>query len=256
MKSINLLDGYENDSYSLNVNDEKICIKIFCKTRSQYDGLKLFAKYHYLCSSVFMFLNIITCGRISFEYDSFYLIYRWIPGKTRFFFDNDDLYRIAIQLYRIHSYKIIDSNYEILFDDYYIHEIFEQQKRSNETNNKKCFIHGDFHPGNIIWEGKSISGIVDWDNCCIGYRQFDIANIRFDLSLYNGIEMAESFLTKYEKISGLVIDDMIMWDYNLLKIQEHRYLKWSKTNVYMGIIGEENLKRNYLKWKEHIESLL
>ncbi|MEO1018897.1 MAG: phosphotransferase [Pseudomonadota bacterium] len=42
--------------------------------------------------------------------------------------------------------------------------------------------HGDFHPGNIMVHGMSISGVIDWANFVFGHPEYDIAATRFVLS--------------------------------------------------------------------------
>ena len=38
-----------------------------------------------------------------------------------------------------------------------------------------CFVHGDFHYANILWENGDISGILDLEMAGMGDREFDIA---------------------------------------------------------------------------------
>jgi aminoglycoside phosphotransferase len=38
-----------------------------------------------------------------------------------------------------------------------------------------CFCHGDFHYANILWKGKEISAILDFELAGMGNREFDIA---------------------------------------------------------------------------------
>jgi len=38
-----------------------------------------------------------------------------------------------------------------------------------------CFVHGDFHYANILWEGKHIAAILDYELSGYGIREFDMA---------------------------------------------------------------------------------
>lgn len=40
-------------------------------------------------------------------------------------------------------------------------------------------VHHDFHPGNMLATGGSITGIVDWDAASRGDRRFDLVTLRF-----------------------------------------------------------------------------
>ena len=34
-------------------------------------------------------------------------------------------------------------------------------------------VHGDFGPGNVLWEGNRVTGLIDWDHTCHGDRAID-----------------------------------------------------------------------------------
>lgn len=59
------------------------------------------------------------------------------------------------------------------------------------------FIHRDYHPANILWQGGQVSGIVDWINACRGPAGIDIGHCRINLALLHGVEMADAFLAAY-----------------------------------------------------------
>ncbi|MEU8697815.1 phosphotransferase [Streptomyces sp. NPDC048680] len=42
-------------------------------------------------------------------------------------------------------------------------------------------VHMDFHPGNILAAGGSITGIIDWDGAARGDRRFDLVTLRFGI---------------------------------------------------------------------------
>jgi aminoglycoside phosphotransferase (APT) family kinase protein len=56
-------------------------------------------------------------------------------------------------------------------------------------------IHRDFHPGNVLWTGDSISGVVDWGNACLGPAAFDVAHYRVNLAQLPGADSADAFLS-------------------------------------------------------------
>ena len=72
------------------------------------------------------------------------------------------------------------------------------------------FIHRDFHAANILWQGGSISGIVDWVNACRGPAGVDVGHCRRNLALLHGVNTAEDFRAAYERLSGLKQDPY--WD--------------------------------------------
>jgi aminoglycoside phosphotransferase (APT) family kinase protein len=56
-----------------------------------------------------------------------------------------------------------------------------------------CFVHRDYHPGNVLIEAGAITGIVDWADACAGPPEIDVAHCRINLAFVHGIEAADSF---------------------------------------------------------------
>ena len=56
---------------------------------------------------------------------------------------------------------------------------------------RTCFIHRDYHPMNTLWQGETLSGVVDWVNACRGPAPFDLAWNRINLMQMFGLEAAD-----------------------------------------------------------------
>ena len=69
-------------------------------------------------------------------------------------------------------------------------------------NTRKCFIHRDYHPTNVLWSGDSVSGVVDWVNACQGPPGIDIGHCRVNVAQLYGISVADAFLTSYQTYAG------------------------------------------------------
>jgi aminoglycoside phosphotransferase (APT) family kinase protein len=59
------------------------------------------------------------------------------------------------------------------------------------TTVEPVVIHRDFHPGNVLWVGSAISGVVDWGNACLGPAEFDLAHYRVNLATLVGPELTD-----------------------------------------------------------------
>lgn len=55
-------------------------------------------------------------------------------------------------------------------------------------------LHRDFHPGNVLWEGDAISGVVDWPSASVGHPHADPGHCRMDLARTVGLPAADRFL--------------------------------------------------------------
>lgn len=77
---------------------------------------------------------------------------------------------------------------------------------------KQRFIHRDYHPVNVLWQDRRISGIIDWPNACLGPAGVDIGHCRLNLAQLFGIEAADEFLASYCSIMGNAFEYEPYWD--------------------------------------------
>jgi aminoglycoside phosphotransferase (APT) family kinase protein len=92
------------------------------------------------------------------------------------------------------------------------------------------FIHRDFHPGNTLWEGVALSGIVDWTTGSRGPAAVDLGHLRWNLALDYGQRVADAVLPHpehhpyYDVVTAL---DVVPWldattpHGHLLRLEEH-----------------------------------
>jgi aminoglycoside phosphotransferase (APT) family kinase protein len=73
------------------------------------------------------------------------------------------------------------------------------------------FMHRDFHPGNLLWEGEDLVGIVDWAMARRGPPGADIAHTRANLALVEGPEAADRFLDAYVALAPSY-EHQLWWD--------------------------------------------
>jgi aminoglycoside phosphotransferase (APT) family kinase protein len=56
------------------------------------------------------------------------------------------------------------------------------------------FIHRDFHPGNTLWEGVKLTGVVDWTTGSRGPAAVDLGHLRWNLVVDYGQRVADALL--------------------------------------------------------------
>jgi aminoglycoside phosphotransferase (APT) family kinase protein len=61
-------------------------------------------------------------------------------------------------------------------------------------------IHRDANDGNMLWEGSSVSGVVDWLSACRGPLGIDLARVRLDMVLRGEQAGAEAVLGAYRVV--------------------------------------------------------
>lgn len=65
----------------------------------------------------------------------------------------------------------------------------------------RCFVHRDYHPGNVLWHRGRITGVVDWQSACIGPPSIDTAHCRANLLRY-APDLADAFTRFVEDSTG------------------------------------------------------
>ena len=76
----------------------------------------------------------------------------------------------------------------------------------------RCFIHRDYHPGNLLWSRDRLAGVIDWTNASIGPPGIDVGHCRLNLVTLYGREMADRFLGIYLNVAGRHASHDPYWD--------------------------------------------
>lgn len=99
----------------------------------------------------------------------------------------------------------------------------------------ETFIHRDFHPTNVLWLDDEVSGVVDWPNACRGPAGIDVGHCRVNLALLYNVEVADLFLTAYEKHAGSSFTYNSYWDivsaFDILEGPPTVYSGWAAFGV-------------------------
>ena len=65
----------------------------------------------------------------------------------------------------------------------------------------ECFIHRDFHPGNLLWQRSHLSGVVDWESASLGPVHVDLGHCRLNF-FYGTPDLADLLVRAWEQITG------------------------------------------------------
>ena len=117
-------------------------------------------------------------------------------------------------------------------------EFLEKRK---PTKINTCFCHGDMHYANVLWRGKKISGILDFELSGIGNKEFDIAWAIFrrpSQKFMKTKKEIELFLQGYKQIGNC--EEEFVW-YYIAQCYLHFYKIGSNDEEY------RNFVYNYLK---------
>ena len=72
---------------------------------------------------------------------------------------------------------------------------------------KQGLVHCDFHPGNILWEGDRITGVIDWAETSWGPADLDVMHSRANFAILHDLDSAVAFSDAYRWHGGVLDDD-------------------------------------------------
>jgi aminoglycoside phosphotransferase (APT) family kinase protein len=85
------------------------------------------------------------------------------------------------------------------------------------VGNRLTVIHGDYWPGNILWEDGRLAAVIDWEDCTISDPLADVACARVELLCQYGAGAMDDFTAHYlRSFSGrggsLRLDSLPLWE--------------------------------------------
>ncbi|PKL74349.1 MAG: phosphotransferase family protein [Candidatus Melainabacteria bacterium HGW-Melainabacteria-1] len=73
-------------------------------------------------------------------------------------------------------------------------------------------LHGDFWPGNLLWEADELKAVIDWEDAGWGDPLADLASARLDVLWIYGQEAMECFTKSYLDLSDCDPSNLPYWD--------------------------------------------
>jgi aminoglycoside phosphotransferase (APT) family kinase protein len=163
-----------------------------------------------------------------------YVVIEYIEGGTILGPDNvpDLISQLVTQLYRIH--QVDCSNLDVSFLPQ--HEKIVAKKlrkrpvkvdealdegRSRDAleavwplpqRNTSVLLHGDFWPGNILWQNGQLVAVIDWEDAALGDPLADVANSRLEILWAFGIDAMQSFTHHYQSMAAIDFSNLPYWD--------------------------------------------
>ena len=77
-----------------------------------------------------------------------------------------------------------------------VHAVMQDQINTADPAEPKL-LHGDFWPGNILWQGQSVAAILDWEDAALGDPLSDVACCQLELRYKFGPESMTEFSQAY-----------------------------------------------------------
>ena len=79
--------------------------------------------------------------------------------------------------------------------------------------NAPALLHGDFWPGNLLWEGDRLTAIIDWEDAMLGDPLADLGKSRLEILWAFGLEAMKSYTAHYLALNTeLDASALSFWD--------------------------------------------
>jgi aminoglycoside phosphotransferase (APT) family kinase protein len=79
-------------------------------------------------------------------------------------------------------------------------------------HNRSVLLHGDFWPGNLLWQAGRLAAVIDWEDAKVGDPLADLANSRLEILWAFGADAMERFTQQYRSLAQLDVSSLACWD--------------------------------------------
>jgi aminoglycoside phosphotransferase (APT) family kinase protein len=84
---------------------------------------------------------------------------------------------------------------------------------SLSTGNGPALLHGDFWPGNVLWQDGQLVAVIDWEDAKLGDPLADLANSRLEILWAYGIDAMHRFTCCYKSaMAHIDFTNLAYWD--------------------------------------------
>ncbi len=111
--------------------------------------------------------------------------------------------------------------------------------------NESVLLHGDFWPGNTLWNEGQFVATIDWEEAKLGDPLIDLAISRLDLSWVYGLDAVEAFTEHYLELNPIDTTQLPYWDLAVAMRPVTNIKAWA--SIYPGLGREDITKQTMIK---------
>jgi aminoglycoside phosphotransferase (APT) family kinase protein len=78
--------------------------------------------------------------------------------------------------------------------------------------NADTLLHGDYWPGNILWQDGTLAAVIDWEDARVGDPLADLGNCRLELLWAFGPDAMHDFTAHYQSLTTVAPGNLPYWD--------------------------------------------
>ncbi len=94
--------------------------------------------------------------------------------------------------------------------------------------------HGDCWPGNVLWNGRDLAGVIDWEEMHLGFPLSDLAIARLDLLFAFDWDIVDAFTDAYFRVSNTDPEWLPYWDLRCSQRIGNAYEEWASSFAPLG----------------------
>ncbi len=79
-------------------------------------------------------------------------------------------------------------------------------------NNPATLLHGDYWPGNTLWQERKLAAIIDWEDAAWGDPLIDLAKSRAEIVWIFGQQALTVFTQEYQRLISIDFSHLPYWD--------------------------------------------
>jgi aminoglycoside phosphotransferase (APT) family kinase protein len=78
--------------------------------------------------------------------------------------------------------------------------------------NDSVLLHGDYWPGNILWNDGRLAAVIDWEDAAVGDPLADLANSRLEILWSHGPDAMNDYTERYRSLATADFANLPYWD--------------------------------------------
>jgi aminoglycoside phosphotransferase (APT) family kinase protein len=106
-------------------------------------------------------------------------------------------------------------------------------------------IHGDFHPGNVLFARRRLTAVIDWPLASAGQPASDVCFCRLDTGMMLGLDVADMILAAYEAETGAPLPDRGWWDLVAASRAETDLDVWTESYAGLADVTEDVVRARF-----------
>lgn len=200
-----------------------------------------------------------------FSHEQFYVL-EYLPGAPDLNPTDLDMHlkQYAEQLAAIHKIPFAGSGLEFLpsygFKVWDAGELAEDLRESELRDaltqygapqlSQPVLRHGDYWPGNLLWQDGSLTGVIDWESANIGEPLADLACTRLDVLWVYGEEAMHTATDYYLASNPLSTESLAFWDLRAALRMTEMFSKLAEPYPGFGRpdVTDQSMRRDFLRF--------